>query len=218
MFLMTRMPPGAARNKPTDVRMSAGEAEPGLVLTQDIRVLPGLQRGMHQPGFTHLVLSGEERRVINMHRNLERYLDLPESERMTGGGMYRQRTRVRRIGDTPKFNRAQSAPEKARKRSRFPACDDRVRIPVVTNEDGYRTGCICDIRFVGHRRARRLCQRFRRTWVSNPAGSASADARGHARSADDEVTDVQFALIATQINRDERSAKLKRLQRRAPAH
>ena len=56
-----------------------------MVLTQDIRVLASLQRGMHQPGFTHLVLSGEERRVINMHRNLERYLDLPEAERMTGG-------------------------------------------------------------------------------------------------------------------------------------
>ena len=87
MFLMTRLPPGAARNKPTDVRMSAADAEPGLVLTQDIRVLPGLQRGMHQPGLTHLVLSGEERRVINMHRNLERYLDLPESERITGGAI-----------------------------------------------------------------------------------------------------------------------------------
>jgi choline monooxygenase len=86
MFLMTHMPPGAPRNKPTDVRTSAGQAEPGLVLTQDIRVLAGLQRGMHQPGFTHVVLSSEERRVINMHRNLERYLDLPESERMTGGG------------------------------------------------------------------------------------------------------------------------------------
>lgn len=49
------------------------------------QLLPGLQRGMHQPGFTHLVLSGEERRVINMHRNLERYLDLPESERISGG-------------------------------------------------------------------------------------------------------------------------------------
>jgi hypothetical protein len=85
MFLMTRMPPGAPRNKPTDVRTTAGEAEPGLVLTQDVKVLAGLQRGMHQPGFTHLVLSNEERRVINMHRNLERYLDLPASERMTGG-------------------------------------------------------------------------------------------------------------------------------------
>jgi hypothetical protein len=51
------------------------------------RLLAGLQRGLHQPGFTHLVLSGEERRVINMHRNLERYLDLsedlPEAERIS---------------------------------------------------------------------------------------------------------------------------------------
>ncbi|MCV7199116.1 aromatic ring-hydroxylating oxygenase subunit alpha [Mycobacterium angelicum] len=85
MFLMTRLPPGAPRNKPSDMRMSAADAEPGVVLTQDIRVLPGLQRGLHQPGFTHLVLSGEERRVINMHRNLERYLGLTESERMSGG-------------------------------------------------------------------------------------------------------------------------------------
>ena len=44
-------------------------------------VLTGLQRGMHSPGFTHLALSNEERRVINMHRNLERYLDLaPKNE------------------------------------------------------------------------------------------------------------------------------------------
>ncbi len=85
MYLMTRMPPGTARNKPTDVRMTADQAEPGVVLTQDVRVLPGLQRGLHQPGFTHLVLSNEERRVINMHRNLERYLELPEPERMRGG-------------------------------------------------------------------------------------------------------------------------------------
>jgi len=87
IFLMTRMAPGAARAKPTDVRSTAGEAEPGVVLTQDIQLLAGLQRGMHQPGFTHLTLSGEERRVINTHRNLERYLnlseDLPQSERMT---------------------------------------------------------------------------------------------------------------------------------------
>jgi choline monooxygenase len=48
-------------------------------------VLAGLQRGLHQPGLAHVTLSGEERRVINMHRNLERYLDLPESARATGG-------------------------------------------------------------------------------------------------------------------------------------
>ena len=65
--------------------MRAAEAHPGLVLSQDIAVLAGLQRGLHQPGLTHLTLSNEERRVINMHRNLESYLELPESECMTGG-------------------------------------------------------------------------------------------------------------------------------------
>ncbi|EID13258.1 aromatic ring-hydroxylating oxygenase subunit alpha [Mycolicibacterium phlei] len=85
MFLWTRMPPGAPRTRPVDVRVPAEEAHPGLVLTQDISVLAGLQRGLHQPGFTHLTLSNEERRIINMHRNLERYLDLPASARMTGG-------------------------------------------------------------------------------------------------------------------------------------
>ncbi len=85
MILWTRMPPGAPRSKPADVRMKANEAHPGLVMTQDITVLAGLQRGLHQPGFTRLVLSNEERRVINMHRNLERYLELPESDRITGG-------------------------------------------------------------------------------------------------------------------------------------
>lgn len=85
MLLWTRMAPGSPRVKPVDVRMTADEAHPGLVLTQDISVLAGLQRGLRQPGFTHLTLSNEERRVINMHRNLERYLDLPQSDRMTGG-------------------------------------------------------------------------------------------------------------------------------------
>ena len=65
--------------------MKAEDAHPGLVLTQDITVLPGLQRGLHQPGLTHLTLSNEERRVINMHRNMERYLELPEPERMIRG-------------------------------------------------------------------------------------------------------------------------------------
>jgi len=56
------------------------------VMTQDITVLAGLQRGLHQPGFTHLTLSNEERRVINTHRNLDRYLELPEADRIAGGG------------------------------------------------------------------------------------------------------------------------------------
>lgn len=84
MFLMTRMAPGAPRTQPADVRVAAETAEPGVVRTQEIRVLSGVQRGMHQPGLTHRVLSSEEQRVINMHRNLERYLGLPESEGMRG--------------------------------------------------------------------------------------------------------------------------------------
>jgi phenylpropionate dioxygenase-like ring-hydroxylating dioxygenase large terminal subunit len=85
MILWTRMPPGAPRIKPADIRMTANEADPGLVMTQDINVLAGLQRGLHQPGLTHLTLSNEERRVINMHRNLERYLELSETDRMRAG-------------------------------------------------------------------------------------------------------------------------------------
>ena len=83
MILMTRMPPQAPRTRPADVQIDAQQADPGVVMKQDIAVLAGLQRGMHQPGLTHLVLSSEERRIINMHKNLERYLDLPDAARIT---------------------------------------------------------------------------------------------------------------------------------------
>ncbi|MGA8328692.1 MAG: aromatic ring-hydroxylating dioxygenase subunit alpha [Mycobacterium sp.] len=86
MMLWVRMTPGAPRCKPADVRLASDDAEPGLVLTQDISVLSGLQRGLHQPGLTHVTLSNEERRVINMHRNLDRYLDLPGSDRVSAAG------------------------------------------------------------------------------------------------------------------------------------
>ena len=49
------------------------------------RCCPAFQRGLHQPGLTHVVLSNEERRIISMHRNLERYLQLSASDRITGG-------------------------------------------------------------------------------------------------------------------------------------
>jgi hypothetical protein len=85
MMLWTRLAPGAPRCTPVDVRLTAAEVQPGLVLTQDISVLAGLQRGLHQPGLTHITLSNEERRVVNMHRNLDHYLDLPVEDRMSGG-------------------------------------------------------------------------------------------------------------------------------------
>ena len=59
-------------------------ADFGFVLNQDISVLRTAQRGVHQPGFTHLNLSSEEARIINLHRNLERYIGIEPSE-MLGG-------------------------------------------------------------------------------------------------------------------------------------
>jgi choline monooxygenase len=74
----------APRSRPVDVTVPADVADFGMVLNQDVAILPRVQRGMHQPGFTHLALSSEECRLINTHRNLERYLDIRPSE-ITGG-------------------------------------------------------------------------------------------------------------------------------------
>jgi phenylpropionate dioxygenase-like ring-hydroxylating dioxygenase large terminal subunit len=84
MFRMTRQPPEAPRVRPIDVHLTTEQAQLGLVLDQDLTVLDRIQRGMHSPGFTHLTLSNEERRIINTHRNLERYLDIHPSQ-MSGG-------------------------------------------------------------------------------------------------------------------------------------
>ena len=49
----------------------------GLVLSQDLANFARSQRGLHQPGFTHLTVSAlEECRVVNLHRNLERWCGL----------------------------------------------------------------------------------------------------------------------------------------------
>ena len=47
-----------------------------LVLNQDLSVIRTMQTGLHQPGITHLMLSAEECRIINMNRHLERCLGL----------------------------------------------------------------------------------------------------------------------------------------------
>ena len=74
----------APRSQPVDVALGEGEADLGFVLNADVSVAPAVQRGMHQPGLTHLALSSEECRLINTHRNLERYLGIEPSE-LTGG-------------------------------------------------------------------------------------------------------------------------------------
>ncbi|HEY8525081.1 MAG TPA: SRPBCC family protein [Acidimicrobiales bacterium] len=77
LFHFDRAPdPAAPRNRPVDVTLPPGQAEIGLVLTQDLAAVANVQRGLAQPGFTHLVVSGEECRIVNTHRLLERYLGL----------------------------------------------------------------------------------------------------------------------------------------------
>jgi choline monooxygenase len=72
------------RTKPMEVTLPPDQADFGLVLNQDVANFDRVQAGLHQPGFTHLTLSGEECRIINLHRNLERYLGISPSE-ITGG-------------------------------------------------------------------------------------------------------------------------------------
>ena len=65
-------PPSA----PVHVTVPLDKADFGFVLNQDLSVIRTMQTGLHQPGLTHLVLSAEECRIINMHRHLEQCLDL----------------------------------------------------------------------------------------------------------------------------------------------
>ena len=79
-FFFDRHPAGdpAPRVKPLDVRLAPEGADFGLVLNQDFALLQRAQRGLHQPGLTHLTLSSDECRVINFHRNLEQVVGAGE--------------------------------------------------------------------------------------------------------------------------------------------
>jgi choline monooxygenase len=84
LFFCNRAPADAARDRPVDVTMEAETADVGGVFNQDIGNLLRAQRGLHQPGFTHLTLSREEMRIESLHRNLERFLGIDPSD-VTGG-------------------------------------------------------------------------------------------------------------------------------------
>jgi nitrite reductase/ring-hydroxylating ferredoxin subunit len=70
------------RSAPPRYDIPAGVDPPlGLVLGQDARNFAAVQRGLHQPGLTHLAVSPtEECRVVNLHRNLEEHLGIVPSE------------------------------------------------------------------------------------------------------------------------------------------
>jgi phenylpropionate dioxygenase-like ring-hydroxylating dioxygenase large terminal subunit len=65
----------APRNPPLDVHRPP-DADMGVVLNADVAMALTMQQGLRQPGFRELVLSSEECRIVNFHRNLERQLGL----------------------------------------------------------------------------------------------------------------------------------------------
>jgi phenylpropionate dioxygenase-like ring-hydroxylating dioxygenase large terminal subunit len=75
---------GVPRARPFDVDMPMDQAGFGFVLNQDVEILKSAQRGIQQPGLTHISLSCEEARIINTHRNLERYIGIEPSEILGG--------------------------------------------------------------------------------------------------------------------------------------
>ncbi len=71
----------ASGGRPADVELPPGQDPPlGLILSQDAGQIGRAQRGLHQPGFTRMTLSREECRILNLHRNLERWLGISPSE------------------------------------------------------------------------------------------------------------------------------------------
>lgn len=74
-YMLVRHDADAPRSQPLAVEMPV-DGDLGWVLNQDTTVLASMQRGLRQPGFTHLQISSEECRIVNMHRSLERMLDI----------------------------------------------------------------------------------------------------------------------------------------------
>ncbi len=79
VFVLHRASPGKPRRRPRD-HVFPPDGDIGPVFNQDVSVLKTAQRGLEQPGLTHVTLSSEECRIVNLHRNLEHYLDISPTE------------------------------------------------------------------------------------------------------------------------------------------
>jgi choline monooxygenase len=73
-----KLAPDAWRNTPAPIVVTLPPDPPrlNLIFNQDITNLMTAQRGLHQPGLTHVTVSWEERRIANLHRNLDRVLGI----------------------------------------------------------------------------------------------------------------------------------------------
>jgi hypothetical protein len=83
-LVFERRAPDAPHAPPMRVTVEPGAIDFGMVINQDVEALGRIQRGLHQPGFTQLTLSGEECRIVNLHRHLEEFLGIEPTE-VTGG-------------------------------------------------------------------------------------------------------------------------------------
>jgi len=64
-----------AHCRPEMVTLSPDQTEPlGLVVNQDLKLLPRIQKGLSQPGVKELTLVAAEARIGHMHRVLDKYL------------------------------------------------------------------------------------------------------------------------------------------------
>jgi phenylpropionate dioxygenase-like ring-hydroxylating dioxygenase large terminal subunit len=85
ILYFTRAPSaGAPRSTPLNAALPPENGYHGHVFDQDVSVLAGMQRGLEQPGLDEIVLSTEECRIVNMHRNLERFLGVEPGGRVDG--------------------------------------------------------------------------------------------------------------------------------------
>lgn len=78
VFAFVRRPPTAEdpRVQPFELALAPDDELPlGLVLNQDVANFARAQRGLHQPGLTHLTVSVEEEcRIVNLHRALDEFV------------------------------------------------------------------------------------------------------------------------------------------------
>jgi phenylpropionate dioxygenase-like ring-hydroxylating dioxygenase large terminal subunit len=83
ILYFTRAPsPDAPRSAPINAALAPEAGNHGYVFDQDVSILAGMQRGLVQPGLEEIVVSAEECRIVNMHRNLEQFLGLAPGARL----------------------------------------------------------------------------------------------------------------------------------------
>jgi hypothetical protein len=81
---LERLAPGDPRRpRPHRMTLTPEQAKIGLAFEQDVANMARAQRGLHQPGLTHLVISHEAMRIANLHGSLVEWRGGPGSNGST---------------------------------------------------------------------------------------------------------------------------------------